>query len=476
MKIASLLLLGCLAFTIFWFSLGNENSKSEIHSVSKRNEGLSLSEDQSQTKVTREASSSASPFEVDLSSLWQEIKSLLPDIQTRAVAISMALEARGFPDFFLGVIPKEMESNPELANPMAHLLASILGTWPEIPGENIASEGAFILDLLIASESSESVANVAARAWKNRRLLDLGELGMLLDFRPHVIDGASGTEYEWRALLFLYALEDVLRANMEADQVEVVDKFLSDPSERVRVIAIRLLFDGKPASEWAVILDTIDSLSFPEICDLAEWIASSQGVEDATSLLQSLFQRLDSSGGFLGAWTRIGARDRGALEGILTSEFDVFSSEQGELPPGSYLPISDVGQLEWFYKEGAMRKEVMDAYFLNSHIQGKAMDAELLLWMARLDENPLTRSQAWRTLGRDSDDASLAMAIELFRTPGYMATLRDPGAEDDGKIAEYLIQYIAPRLGTEERNLLLQNSSSLLLAEEDRAKLEAAFD
>ncbi|MFK5955423.1 MAG: hypothetical protein QM477_03150 [Planctomycetota bacterium] len=407
-----------------------------------------------------------------LNERWQVIKPMLLQRKTRSVGLALAMEMRGIPSFFLGRIQIDMEKNQEFANPFGHLLAVILEGWPQIPGETDRSLALFLPQIFAEAEHSEHVCDVAARAWKNRRILETGDLDLVLGIRPMPVDTSPLSA---RITFFLLALEDVFHAFMEAGDSGRVERFLTDPSQKVRLVAIRVLFEGKSSAEWANIMALLEGMSPEDVIGLAEWIADTQDPQIAAELLRMIASSMETTGGFLSAWARLGRRDLRVLEWTLRSEFDQLTVEQTAEPNSGFIPIENVGELDFLYHEGALRKEVMDAYFLNALSKGEPMDAEMLNWLARLDQNPLTRGQAWRTLGRSPDDANLALTLGLFAQPGYLATLRLPGEESDQRAAEFLIQYVSPRLDANERSLVLAQSQEMLLSEAEREAFQKAF-
>ncbi|PCJ52098.1 MAG: hypothetical protein COA70_13075 [Planctomycetota bacterium] len=423
--------------------------------------------------LTRHASVEETSTDVtSLSEQWSVIKPMLLVKKTRGVGIAMAMELRGLPNFFLDRIPLEMEENQEFANPFGHLMAVMLEGWLQIPGETEASFVSFLPDLFLQAEQSEDICQVAANAWRGRRLLNAEDLDLVLELRPENVDQS---QFPWRVAFFLLTLEDTFHALMEGGDSGRVERFLEDPSHKVRLVAIRVLFDGKSSADWASIMGLLEKMDFADVVALAEWIATSQEPQVAGELLRMISSSMNATGGFLSAWAMLGGRDRSVLEWTLRSEFDFLTAEQTSEPPTGFLPIENVGELDFLYHEGSLRKEVMDAYFLNSLSKGEPMDAEMLNWLARLDQNPLTRGQAWRTLGRSPDDANLALVLDLFQEPGYLASLRLPGEDSDQRAAEYLIQYVSPRLDASERSLFLAQSQEMLLSAEERAALEKAF-
>ncbi|MHC4822402.1 MAG: hypothetical protein ACYTEP_00105 [Planctomycetota bacterium] len=408
----------------------------------------------------------------ELSTLWQEMKALFLDRKTRTLGIVMALETPGFPAFFLGMIPEELATTPELANPMGHLMASILDAWEQIPGEDLASYGRFLTELFARAQDHVAICDIGARAWKGRRVLAPEDLHLVEDVRPPYFGEMAPAMQED---FFLLCLEDVLRATLESGEIGIVERFLEDPAAPVRAVALKVLLDGKPSSDWATWMALIEGLGREEILPLAEWIAETQDPAHAASIL-ILFAASDRGNlGFLIAWSKLGLRELGVLEGTLYMEFDRMVPGQVGPPPKGFVDIPVVGDLQAMQMEGAMRQVVLDAYFSASFAQGKPMDLELLDWIARLDRNPRTRAQAWRTLGRSGGKEGMEKARTLLQDPDYAASLRRPGDPDDARIAHHLIQYFAPELDAGDRSLLLEEVRGLELSELDWKRLEGAL-
>lgn len=403
---------------------------------------------------------------------WQEIRSLLLDRRTRTLGIVMALETPAFPGFFLGVIPTELRSTPELANPMGHLMAAILDSWAQIPGETSASFARFLSDLFAAAQDHVAICNIGARSWKGRRILSPDDLPLVVDVRPtQFAAGAS----EWQEEFFLRTLEDVLRSNMEIGETRVVERFLEDPASAVRAVALKVLLDGKPSSDWASWMFLIEGLGGEEVLQLAAWIAETQETDQAASLLVLLSVSEPGNLGFLVPWSKLGLRDLRVLEATLYQEFDKMVPGQVAMAAEGSGDMPVISGMQTLQLEGAMRQVVLDAYFSASFARGQPMDRDLLIWMARLDENPRTRAQAWKILGRSGGKEGLEMARGLLQDPGYAASLRGPGDPDDAMVARQIIQFFAPELDAVERTLLLEDSRELELSPEDWERLEKAL-
>lgn len=299
-----------------------------------------------------------------------------------------------------------------------------------------------------------------------------GDLPLVMDVRPpHFADQA----HAWKEDFFLRTLEDVLRANMEIGETRVVERFLEDPASEVRAVALKVLLDGKKSSDWASWVFLLEGLGSEEILQIAEWVAETQDPNQAASLLVLLSGSDPGNLGFLVPWSKLGLRDLGVLEATLSMEFDKMVPGQVVMAPEGPGNMPVIHGMQTLQLEGAMRQVVLDAYFSASFARGQPMDKELLVWMARLDENPRTRAQAWKILGRSGGKEGLEMARDLLQDPGYAASLRGPGDADDAKVASHIIQFLAPELDALERTLLLEDSRELELSPEDWERLEKAL-
>ena len=402
----------------------------------------------------------------DITQIWSEIRPLLLEKKTRTVGIARALEVRGFPAFFLTVVDKELALSSELTYPLSHLLRIMLHRWHDIPGENFDSFPQFLSELFSHASASNYMAKVAAKEWKDQRLLNPIDSTKVYAVRPPSIDASKE---KGLTQFFLYLLQDLFYSFTENAQSFQVEVFLDDPSQEIRVIALQVLLDGKPSSRWAQLLYILDGVPHTRISELAAWVAKTQPPEQAASLIEMLCIQTSSPGGFLPAWIQVGAKDMSVLLKMLHKQMDLddlLLANGNDFPDDPSGVTQGIATAQLFHDYG-LKRELLDAYFLNSISSGEPMDLDILNWFARLDKNPISRAQAWRMLGRSGDRKGVTIALELIEDPNYRSSLRLPDQTDDSQIADYLQQYIAPQLSPEEQIRLEAILSRLTLPADD---------
>ncbi|MBT4560589.1 MAG: hypothetical protein HOC43_07045 [Planctomycetes bacterium] len=342
----------------------------------------------------------------------------------------------------------------------------MLHRWHDIPGENFDSFPQFLSELFSHASASNYMAKVAAKAWKDQRLLNPIDSTKVYAVRPPSIDASKE---KGLTQFFLYLLQDLFYSFTENAQSFQVEVFLDDPSQEIRVIALQVLLDGKPSSRWAQLLYILDGVPHTRISELAAWVAKTQPPEQAASLIEMLCIQTSSPGGFLPAWIQVGAKDMSVLLKMLHKQMDLddlLLANGNDFPDDPSGVTQGIATAQLFHDYG-LKRELLDAYFLNSISSGEPMDLDILNWFARLDKNPISRAQAWRMLGRSGDRKGVTIALELIEDPNYRSSLRLPDQTDDSQIADYLQQYIAPQLSPEEQIRLEAILSRLTLPADD---------
>jgi hypothetical protein len=281
------------------------------------------------------------------------------------------------------------------------------------------SWSAFLHDLFASCIDNEFAAEVVAMALLGQNVLNEEDLPMVLDVRPINIDNATANHCRWQAMLFIHALGIAFPAAVVNGRSELVLPFLDDPSSQVRYTAFTALYPNQSASEFAPFTDFYGNLAHSEQKLLAEKIAQDYQAYEAAQILKTLVNQHKVQ--VLGAFCKIAQRDNSAIELLLYSEFDRFTSYQGSIVNTALASGSRAMTMLALSNEAALRQQLLSAYFVSGTGENaQVLDLEVVEWIARLDSNPLIKQQAIDFLLSINHDRGKEIAKSIIEDEAFI--------------------------------------------------------
>jgi hypothetical protein len=281
------------------------------------------------------------------------------------------------------------------------------------------SWSAFLHDLFASCIDNEFAAEVVAMGLLGQNVLNEEDLPMVLDVRPINIDNATANHCRWQAMLFIHALGIAFPAAVVNGRSELVLPFLDDPSSQVRYTAFTALYPNQSASEFAPFTDFYGNLAHSEQKLLAEKIAQDYQAYEAAQILKTLVNQHKVQ--VLGAFCKIAQRDNSAIELLLYSEFDRFTSYQGSIVNTALASGSRAMTMLALSNEAALRQQLLSAYFVSGTGENaQVLDLEVVEWIARLDSNPLIKQQAIDFLLSINHDRGKEIAKSIIEDEAFI--------------------------------------------------------